>query len=120
MNKKEIHLLFTGDSITDGNRYKDPDKEWDLNHQIGHSFVYVINALLGSLYPEKNTVLALALVCGMQWQDVLNLLAVCGFEFRGDEVRDIVVRYLIENSIFNPVMRDACLAEYRIENLPIA
>ena len=74
----------------------------------------------GSLYPEKNTVLALALVCGMQWQDVLNLLAVCGFEFRGDEVRDIVVRYLIENSIFNPVMRDACLAEYRIENLPIA
>ena len=74
----------------------------------------------GSLYPEKNTVLALALVCGMQWQDVLNLLAVCGYEFRADEVRDVVVRYLIENSIFNARMRDECLAEYRITNLPIA
>lgn len=73
----------------------------------------------GRLYPEKNTILALALVCGMQWRDVLNLLAVAGFEFRDDEVRDVVVRYLIENSIFNPTMRDACLAEYRITNLPI-
>ncbi len=73
----------------------------------------------GKLYPEKNTILALALVCRMQWQDVLNLLAVCGFEFRGDEVRDVVVRFLIENSIFNERMRDECLAEYKIYNLPI-
>ena len=73
----------------------------------------------GRLYPEKNTILALALVCRMQWQDVLNLLAVCGFEFREDEVRDVVVRFLIENSIYNEAMRDDCLAEYRIENLPI-
>ena len=39
----------------------------------------------GRLYPEKNTILALALVCRMQWQDVLNLLAVSGFTFREDE-----------------------------------
>ncbi len=50
---RELHILFTGDSITDGNRYKDPSLEWDLNHQMGHSYAYVINALLGSLYPEK-------------------------------------------------------------------
>ena len=73
----------------------------------------------GKLYPEKNTILALALVCRMQWQDVLNLLAVGGFEFRADEVRDVVVRYLIEKSIFNETMRDACLAEYRLDALPI-
>ena len=73
----------------------------------------------GRLYPEKNTVLALALVTRMQWQDVLNLLAVCGETFREDEVRDVVVRFLIENSIFNERMRDECLAEYHIENLPI-
>ncbi len=73
----------------------------------------------GRLYPEKNTILALALVCRMQWQDVLNLLAVSGFTFREDEVRDVVVRFLIENSIYNEAMRDDCLAEYRIENLPI-
>ena len=73
----------------------------------------------GRLYPEKNTILALALVCRMQWQDVLNLLAVCGFSFREDEVRDIVVRFLIERSIFNEQMIADCLAEYRLTNLPI-
>ena len=47
-------ILFTGDSITDGNRYKRPDQAWDLNHQMGHSFAYIINGLLGSKYPEKD------------------------------------------------------------------
>lgn len=47
-------VLFIGDSITDGNRYKDEKDRGDLNHQIGHSYAYVINALLGSKYPEKN------------------------------------------------------------------
>lgn len=73
----------------------------------------------GRLYPEKNTILALALVARMQWGDLVNLLAVCGFEFREDEVRDVVVRYLLEQKIFNEEMRDACLAEYRLTNLPI-
>ncbi len=47
-------ILFTGDSLTDGNRYKNPEQAWDLNHQIGHSYVYVINAMLGSQYPERD------------------------------------------------------------------
>ena len=46
-------ILFTGDSITDGNRYRDEKDRGDLNHQMGHSYAYVVNALLGSLYPEK-------------------------------------------------------------------
>lgn len=46
-------ILFTGDSITDGNRYKDEKDRWDLNHQIGHSYAYIVNAVLGSLYPER-------------------------------------------------------------------
>lgn len=46
-------ILFTGDSITDGNRYKDEKDRGDLNHQIGHSYAYIVNALLGSLYPER-------------------------------------------------------------------
>lgn len=75
--------------------------------------------LKGSLYPEKNTVFALALVTRMQWQDVVSLLAVCGFEFKEDDVRDVVVRYLIEQKIFNEEMRDTCLAEYKLANLPI-
>lgn len=51
---KECIILFYGDSITDGNRYKLKEQEWDLNHQIGHSYAYIINAFLGSEYPEKN------------------------------------------------------------------
>lgn len=47
-------ILFTGDSITDGNRYKNPDQAWDLNHQMGHSFAYIVNGILGSMYPEKD------------------------------------------------------------------
>lgn len=30
-----MKILFQGDSITDGNRYKEPERRHDLNHQIG-------------------------------------------------------------------------------------
>ncbi len=49
----EYTILFQGDSITDGNRYKDESSRWDLNHQIGHAYPYVIAALLGAKFPEK-------------------------------------------------------------------
>lgn len=48
-----IRILFQGDSITDGNRYKDPASRWDLNHQIGHSYVFRITGTLGRKYPGK-------------------------------------------------------------------
>ena len=48
-----IKILFQGDSITDGNRYKAPETRWDLNHQIGHSYVYPIAAALGRRFPGK-------------------------------------------------------------------
>lgn len=73
----------------------------------------------GKVWPEKNTVLALALVCRLHIQDVNNLISVCGFSFQEDDVRDIVVQFLIGQKIYNPAMRDRCLAEYKIENLPI-
>lgn len=53
MNEKETMILFTGDSITDGNRYKKKDQEWDLNHQMGHGYAYIINGILGMQYPQK-------------------------------------------------------------------
>jgi hypothetical protein len=73
----------------------------------------------GKVYPEKNTVLALALVCRLQIQDINNLFAACGFSFDEADVRDVVVQFLIGQQIYNPIMRDKCLAEYKIENLPI-
>ena len=48
-----IRILFQGDSITDGARYKDPSKRWDLNHQIGHSYVFTVVGTLGRKYPGK-------------------------------------------------------------------
>ena len=49
-----MKILFQGDSITDGARYKSKASEWDKNHQIGHSYVYIITGLLGMKYPEKH------------------------------------------------------------------
>lgn len=74
----------------------------------------------GSLYPEKNTVLAIALTCRLNATDANNLLSVCGYSLAEDNVRDVVVGYLLERGIFNERMRDDCLAEYGITNLPIA
>ena len=48
-----IRILFQGDSITDGNRYKDPESRWDLNHQIGHSYVFSVVGELGLKNPGK-------------------------------------------------------------------
>ena len=45
-------ILFQGDSITDGNRLR--DNEWDLNHQMGHGYAYIVNGTLGAKYLEKN------------------------------------------------------------------
>ena len=73
----------------------------------------------GKLYPEKNTVLALALVSGMKQTDVNNLLNVMGFILKKDSVRDVVCEYLLTNGVFNDQMRDACLKEYKITTLPI-
>ena len=73
----------------------------------------------GKLYPEKNVVLALALVCRMKAGDVSNLLSVCGFSFSSENVRDVIVEYLLKQQIFNEEMRDRCLAEYAITSLPI-
>ena len=54
MEKKGTTILFQGDSITDGGRLKDPARAWDLNHQIGHCYVYNIASLLGARYPERH------------------------------------------------------------------
>jgi lysophospholipase L1-like esterase len=48
-------ILFQGDSITDGGRLKPVECRWDLNHQIGHCYVYPIAAELGRKHPGKYT-----------------------------------------------------------------
>ena len=50
-----IRILFQGDSITDGNRYREPERRWDLNHQIGHGYVFNVVGYLGRRFPGKYT-----------------------------------------------------------------
>ncbi|HIS77001.1 MAG TPA: SGNH/GDSL hydrolase family protein [Candidatus Merdivicinus excrementipullorum] len=47
-------VLFWGDSITDGGRLKGRENQWDLNHQIGHCYAYLISAGLGFQYPRRD------------------------------------------------------------------
>ena len=47
-------LLFQGDSITDGNRYKDPSTFWDLNHYLGHGYAEMCAGKLAADYPEAD------------------------------------------------------------------
>lgn len=47
--KRGSRLLFQGDSITDMNWGRNPS---DLNHYLGHSYVYLIAARLGVDMPE--------------------------------------------------------------------
>lgn len=50
---KETTILFQGDSITDGLREKNKDRAWDLNHQMGHGYAFLVNARWGAQYPER-------------------------------------------------------------------
>ena len=48
-----MRILFQGDSITDGNRYKEIESRWDKNHQIGHAYPYIVTGLLGLEYNDR-------------------------------------------------------------------
>lgn len=49
-----MKILFQGDSITDGNRYREPERRHDLNHQIGHSYAFIVSGMLGAEYPDAD------------------------------------------------------------------
>lgn len=67
-----MKILFQGDSITDGNRYKDEESRWDKNHQIGHTYVYIITGLLGMKFPERHYVFVNRGVSGNRTGDLLS------------------------------------------------
>ncbi len=66
-----MKILFQGDSITDGNRYKSRASEWDKNHQIGHSYAYIVTGLLGLAFPERHYEFVNRGVSGSQTENLL-------------------------------------------------
>lgn len=49
--KEKSTIVFQGDSITDGGRYR--DNQADKNHDMGQSYAMLISATLGEKYAEK-------------------------------------------------------------------
>ena len=48
--QKDSHILFQGDSITDGNRGRNTDP----NHILGHGYQFIIACKYGGKFPERN------------------------------------------------------------------
>lgn len=71
----------------------------------------------GRYYPTKNLLFSLALATHMKFDDIGELMGVCGFTFDYTDAKDVVVAYLITNKVFNADMVRAALAEYKISNL---
>ena len=109
MNRHPIRILFQGDSITDGNRLKDPASRWDLNHQIGHSYVFNIAGTLGRTAPGKYTVINRG-VSG----DTVEKIAVRWQRDTLDETPDILSLLLGINGNGN---FDGCFPEGQEEHL---
>lgn len=75
------------------------------------------NIVKGKFYPSKNMIFSIAIVGRFTYKETKDLLAICGYEFSFDEVKDVVVSYLLFKSIFNPAMVQAALEEYKLANL---
>ena len=73
--------------------------------------------LKGKFYPSKNLLISMALTAQFNEKETKVLLAVCGYEFDFEEVKDTVVSYLLIKEIYNPAMVQAALDEYGVKNL---
>jgi hypothetical protein len=83
----------------------------DVDEQIWNSIVK------GGAHPTKNLIFSFALVQHISLKDTNRLLAVCGHEFDFTQEKDVVVSYLLSNSVFNADMVASALQEYHIKNL---
>ena len=71
----------------------------------------------GKYAPTKNFLFSLALAAHMSYDDTVTLLGLHGYEFDYAIIKDVVVSYLLSQKVFNPLMVEAALKEYKVENL---
>ena len=71
----------------------------------------------GKFLPTKNLLFAVALYAHLSGEEVDNLMYVCGMDWDFTLQRDVVVRYLLDQRIFNADMVWAALKEYKVNNL---
>lgn len=105
--KKEFEALLDRYNLT-----ADQAKEGlEISDEIWKMF------LKGSAHPTKNFIFSFALVHHISFQDVNRLLAVCEKEFDFTQEKDVVISYLLSNSVFNADMVASALKEYHISNM---
>jgi hypothetical protein len=75
------------------------------------------NICKGNYLPTKNLIFTLALTLHLAKEDVEMLLYYCSYCFDYTSVKDVIVAYLLEQKVFNPLMMEAALKEYKVENL---
>ena len=71
----------------------------------------------GKFAPTKNLIFSIALVAHLSFEDTDSLMAIIGYEWEDSIAKDVVVRYLLQQRVYNREMIDYALKEYRIENL---
>ena len=71
----------------------------------------------GKFAPTKNMIFSIALAAHLSFEDTDALMATIGFEWDDSIAKDVVMRYLLQQRVYNREMIDCALKEYRIENL---
>ncbi len=71
----------------------------------------------GRFIPSKNLLLSLFMAAHFNVDDAETLLNAfdCAFDYA--LAKDVVVRYLLEQKVYNEQLRDAALAEYKVRHL---
>ena len=75
------------------------------------------NICKGNYLPTKNLIFTLALTLHLSMEDTQTLLYYCSYCFDYASVKDVVVAYLLEQKVFNPLMMESALSEYKVKNL---
>ena len=71
----------------------------------------------GKFAPTKNMIFSIALVAHLSFEDTDALMATIGYEWDDSIAKDVVVKYLLQQRVYNREMIDRALQEYRVENL---
>ena len=75
------------------------------------------NLVKGKVLPTKNLLFSVALSAHLSLDDTQMLMTACDMEWDYALQRDVVVRYLLERSIYNEEMVSVALKEYKINHL---
>jgi hypothetical protein len=75
------------------------------------------NICLGKFAPTKNLVLTMSLVGQFTFEEAEELIIASGNIWDYSIAKDVVIAYLLQQQTYNPVMVEAALNEYKIENL---